>query len=88
MMYQIVKIMTAGLVAFCATVTLAEEPEENTWEQSKQYSSEAWDNTKQAAGSAWEATKAGMGSLWRAAAAQFGAGLVAFAIWVVWAIAG
>ena len=37
---------------------------------------------------AWEATKAGMGSLWRAAAAQFGAGLVAFAVWVVWAIAG
>lgn len=39
-------------------------------------------------GTAWEATKEGLGSLWRAAAAQFGAGLIAFAVWVVWAIAG
>jgi uncharacterized protein len=37
---------------------------------------------------AWRSTRAALDGLWRAAAAQFGAGLAAVTIWVIWVIAG
>lgn len=39
-------------------------------------------------GQAWESTRSALGSLWRAAAAQFGAGVAAAAVWLVWALSG
>lgn len=37
---------------------------------------------------AWESTRSALGSLWRAAAAQFGTGVAAAAVWLVWALSG